>query len=165
MTVKSYRDGAIGALLDEYERAVDELKMLLKTIDASVYKMILDDKTDDPDCASIESIMNHVVRAGYGYANYIRRQFGDPFTERKQQYDVATPGAACHHLDEMMVYTIETLSNKADITFEEILRNIIETTWGQRYDMDQLMEHAVMHIHRHRRQIEKVLTKRAGVAP
>jgi len=31
--------------------------------------------------------------------------------------------------------------------------------WGQRYDVDQLMEHAIMHILRHRRQIERFLLR------
>jgi hypothetical protein len=33
----------------------------------------------------------------------------------------------------------------------------IHTRWGQVYDIDQLLEHAVMHIHRHRRQIQRFL--------
>ena len=31
----------------------------------------------------------------------------------------------------------------------------IVTQWGQVFDIDQMMEHAIVHILRHRRQIEK----------
>ncbi|MDB5225924.1 MAG: hypothetical protein JWN78_117 [Bacteroidota bacterium] len=156
---KNYRKGAVGALMDEYERAVEELKSLLNTIPLEEYSEIKDLDTIDPDCKSVQTIMNHVVRAGYGYCNYIRKQFGDPFTERKEFYDVETPQSACTHLDEMLVYTEETLQNKYDITFDDILKNIIKTNWGQHYDFDQLMEHAIVHILRHRRQIEKFMVK------
>ena len=80
---KRYREGGIGALMDEYERAVHELQRLLATIDSDLYVRILDTKTKDKDCQSIQTIMNHVVRAGFGYCNYIRKQFGDDFIERK----------------------------------------------------------------------------------
>jgi hypothetical protein len=29
------------------------------------------------------------------------------------------------------------------------------TSWGQLYDIEQLMEHAIVHVLRHRRQIEQ----------
>ena len=31
--------------------------------------------------------------------------------------------------------------------------------WGQRYDVEQLLEHAIVHVLRHRRQIERFLMK------
>src|SRR4051812_26917762 len=120
-----YREGAIGAILDEYERAIQELKSVIEDIDEHRFTAILDPDTSDPDCKSIQTIMNHVVRAGYGYANYIRQQFGDPFTERKENYQLYTADIACRELDRMFAYTVDTLENKMDITFEEILRNII----------------------------------------
>jgi len=33
------------------------------------------------------------------------------------------------------------------------------TPWGQLYDVEQLLEHAIVHILRHRRQIERFLLK------
>ena len=35
----------------------------------------------------------------------------------------------------------------------------ILTSWGQLYDIEQLFEHAIVHILRHRRQIERFLIK------
>ena len=32
----------------------------------------------------------------------------------------------------------------------------IKTSWGQLYDIEQLTEHAIVHILRHQRQIEKI---------
>ncbi len=154
-----YREGAIGAILDEYERALEEFKSVISGLGQSMFTAILDSKTTDEDCRSVQTITNHVVRAGYGYANYIRQQYNDPWVERKNNYDLYTPEIACRELDRMFAYTIDTLDNKMDITFEEIMKKIMITRWGQHYDLDQLMEHAIVHILRHRRQIQKLLSQ------
>jgi len=145
--------------MDEYERASEELKNLLKSIDQTNFKEIVDHETNDPDCKSIQTIINHVIGAGYGYANYIRNQFGDPLTERKKNYEANTPEAACKEIDLMLKYNIETLQNKWDMTDDDVMKNIMKVSWGPSYDLEQLLEHAIVHILRHRRQIEKFLIK------
>lgn len=154
MSSKTYRQGAVGALLDEYEKAAEELKESLKSVSQQDFVLIVDKETKDPECVSIQTIMQHVVSSGYAYAFYIRKQFGDPLTERKENYDLQTPEIACSELDKMLQYTEETLSNKSEITFDEVLNNIIKVTCGQSYDFEQMLEHAIVHILRHRRQIE-----------
>jgi uncharacterized damage-inducible protein DinB len=153
---KQYRQGPVGALLDEYERALNEYQHLLKSISNTDFIKVIDPITEDPDCRSVETITNHVVRAGYGYANYIRKQFNEPFIERRETYDVADSAKANLELDQMFAYTLYTMKNKYTLSFNEVISNIIETRWGQNYDFDQLLEHAIVHILRHRRQIEKL---------
>ena len=61
-------------------------------------------------------------------------------------------------LDLMFEYNEETVANIADEdleVFEEEKK--IKTRWGQHYDIEQLMEHAIVHILRHRRQIENFI--------
>lgn len=98
--------------IDEYERAADELKNALSGIDSHHFLAIVDPETSDPDCVSVERILNHVVNAGYGYANLIRKQFGDAFTEKIQAKPMQTAQDACLELDQMLHYTAETLENK-----------------------------------------------------
>lgn len=154
---KKYRVGAIGALMDEYEKASVELIALLLTIDIKSYQKIIDSKTKDKDCVSIQTIMNHVIRAAYGYSNLIRKEFGNEFQNRKTIYDVETPEKAISELYKALKYTEEGLNNKWNITYKEIRKHIIQTSWGQDFDIDQLLEHAIVHILRHRRQIENFL--------
>ena len=46
------------------------------------------------------------------------------------------------------------------VTLEELDNNKkILVAWGQLFDIDQLFEHAIVHILRHRRQIERFLLK------
>ena len=157
---KIFRKGPLGALMDEYERASEELKNVIKVIDQQDYLAIVDNQTQDPNCISIQAIMNHVVGSGYGDANYIRKQFSESWTELKVNYELNTPESACVELDNMLMYVADTLKNKWEMTFDDMVKNIIKTHWGQDYDIEQLLEHAIVHILRHRRQIEKFLIKR-----
>ncbi len=156
---KIYRKGFVGAMMDEYERAAKELLDVVKNIRQDDFVKIMDTETTDPNCISIHAIMNHVLKAGYGYANYIRKMFGDSFTERKDDYELHTPQKACDELNKMLAYTEESLAGKWYTVFEDLEINSIKTTWGQEYDFEQLFEHAIVHILRHRRQIEIFLDR------
>ncbi len=148
--------------MDEYERATNEYKQVIISLSEERYRQILDAVTEDEDCRSVESITNHVIRAGYGYANYIRKQFNQPLQSRKDVYDVPDPATAGIELEKMLAYTIETLEKLPDLSLEDILQNIIKTTWQQQYDFEQLVEHGIVHLLRHRRQIQKLLEKSAS---
>jgi uncharacterized damage-inducible protein DinB len=156
---KEYREGALGAIIDEYERVIDEMKNIILNIQQQDYITIVDNKTDEPDFRSIQTITNHVVRSGYGYANLIRRSFNEPWIEKKETYDIDTPQYACDELNNMLEYTVETLQNKWNLPDSVLLKEIIKTKAGQCYDMEQLLEHAIVHVLRHRRQIEKYLSR------
>ena len=73
---KIYRKGAVGALMDEYERAAAELSELVNRVSDDEFEIIRDQRTQDEACRSIQTVVNHVVRAGYGYAGEIRKSFG-----------------------------------------------------------------------------------------
>ena len=160
MTRQTFRPGPLGALMDEYERAAEDLKKVLNTIAPEDYTAIVDPETKDPDCVSMQTIMNHVVRSGYGYANYLRKEFGDAWTERKESYEVNTPASASAALDLMLAYSVATLQDKWHLTYDDLEHRIIKSSWGQQFDPEQLLEHAIVHILRHRRQIEKFIIKR-----
>lgn len=154
---KVFRTGAIGALLDEYEKALTELVSVLSNMSNTQFCEIADTKTSDPDCKSVQTVTNHVVRSGFGYANQIRKEFGIVWEERKDNYGLQTPEEAAHWLQEMFRYTTNSFTNLSDEMFEIPSQHLITTAWGQTFDPDQLMEHAIVHILRHRRQIEKFL--------
>lgn len=152
---KSYRNGAIGALMDEYERAVLELKTLVKEIPADKFVRIADPQTNDEDCRSVQTIMSHVIRAGYGYADYIRHLFS--ISSARPANPLLSQNEALKDLQSMVEYTIETLDGKWEMSDEVIVRTTIQSLWGVTYDLEQLLEHAIVHILRHRRQIEKLM--------
>lgn len=150
---KIYRKGGIGAVMDEYERASSELKNLVGKISESDYLKIVDQDTKDDDCRSVQTIVSHVTNSGYGYANYIRDWFSIPKSspERRMLSQKDFPA----EFDKMLVYTSETLQDKWEFSDDEIQKVKMIVRWGPQYDLEQLLEHAVVHILRHRRQIEK----------
>ena len=152
---KKYRKGAIGASMDEYERAADEYLSLVESVDEEEYTRIADTRTENEDCRSIQTITTHVIAAGYGYANYIREQFSMASTPVARR--LLTHLEVKEELIKMLDYTIETLDGKWEMTEDEVNKTIINTRWGVTYDIDQLLEHAIVHVLKHRRQIEKFL--------
>ena len=152
---KSYRNGAIGALMDEYERAASELARLVEQIPDDDFTLIVDSQTEDEDCRSVQTIMSHVVRAGYGYADYIREQLSIAST--RPQPKLLSRQESLEQLEAALRYTIETLEGRWEMSAEEISGIVINSRWGAVYDIEGLLEHAIVHLLRHRRQIEKFI--------
>ncbi|MFA7418914.1 MAG: hypothetical protein WCZ90_04440 [Melioribacteraceae bacterium] len=153
MISKHFRSGNIGALMDEYERASVDLRKLILPFSQEEFENILDDKTNDEDCRSIQTIMNHVVAAGYRYLNQI-----NVFLKQGQitpNFQVTSPLSAIKEFDKMLSLTSEAVKNNLVINYEEVEAARMETRWGL-YDIEMMFEHAIVHILRHRRQIEKL---------
>ena len=154
-SLENYRKGATGALLDEYERAVLELKTILQNISENEYARIADAETKNEDCRSIETIMNHVVCAGYSYAKYIKDALSlESSPVEARQIPHAKIG---EKLEKMIAHTAAIFEGERQITDEEMNEIFFETRWGVLYNIDQLFEHAIVHVLKHRRQIEKFL--------
>jgi uncharacterized damage-inducible protein DinB len=152
--MKAYRKGPIGALMDEYERASSDLKLVLRDVSADEFTEVIDPQTEDESCRSVQTIMTHIVRAGYGYADYIRAQLGIPPTSHPDgllSYESLTGD-----FDAMLDYTVRTLDGRWEMSENDIMGIAIDSRWGVRYDLEQLLEHAIVHILRHRRQIERL---------
>ncbi|HEY7162708.1 MAG TPA: DinB family protein [Acidobacteriota bacterium] len=152
---KLFRKGAIGALMDEYERAALELKMFIEKIPPAEFVRIIDKETSDEDCRSAQTIISHVVRAGYGYADYIRHLFS--ISSARPANQLLKQSESIKELESMIEYTVDTLDGKWEMPDDVIVRTTIQSLWGVTYDVEQLLEHAIVHILRHRRQIEKLM--------
>ena len=155
LSLKTHRKGAIGALMDEYERASVELKNLVGQILSSDFDKIIDHDTKDEDCRSVQTIVSHVINSGYGYANYIREWFSIPQNSPARR--LCQQDEFSYELNKMLVYTVETLQDKWELSDDEIMKVKIISRHGPTYDIEQMLEHAVVHILRHRRQIEKFI--------
>jgi uncharacterized damage-inducible protein DinB len=157
--LEDYRKGAIGALMDEYERAAIELKSIVENINEDDYTRIVDTQTKDEDCRSIQTMMNHVVHAGYGYANGIRRKFSIPHAPSGQERRQIPPSEIGDEIDKVLAYTIETLDGMWEMSYAEMDETVITRKENFSESIEQLLEHAIVHILRHRRQVDKFLLK------
>jgi len=157
---KTYRDnGAVGALLDEYEKALEELIELIARISEKELTYIVDAETKDPNCHSIQSILSHVVNAGHWYVFEIRQSRGDesPLYQMESSDSIAVYQKA---LRAMFEANVQLFNDHPNIPLESFKpTEKIRVRWGQHYDVEQLVEHAIVHILRHRRQIERFLIK------
>ena len=154
---RTLRKGGVGAMMDEYERAAADLVRVIEGIDDAAYDRMRDPGTADERCRSIRTVMHHVVRAGYGYATMIRNGLGTPTT--RPEFPEVSRMQCLDQLRDMLAYTAATLDGRWEMTDDEIVAIRMEASWNVTYDLEQLMEHAIVHILRHRRQIERFLTE------
>lgn len=148
--------GALGALLDEYEKALNEMIELVQRIPQSSFTTVLDTETSDPDCISFQSILFHVLRSGHGYIHYIASIFDEQYEYKVAQPLSTTETIAALHT--LLASTEEYIMSKSSIPFDNPLwEKTIITRWNALYNFEQVMEHAIVHILRHRRQIQKFL--------
>jgi pimeloyl-ACP methyl ester carboxylesterase len=146
--------GAFGALMDEYARAAEDF---CSTVEALPLDRFLElRESADPEMASLQSICAHVVGASYGYAIYIRIARGLPRRERPplEALTAATPAGVRPLLTVPVHLTEESVQGLvADDATLAGLR--FQVRWGPTYDPEMLLEHAIVHLLRHRRQITR----------
>jgi uncharacterized damage-inducible protein DinB len=156
---KTYRLGAIGALLDEYERSISDLRKVIESIPEIALTIIVDPDTNDENCRSVQTVLTHIVHSGYGYATSIHNLKGQPQTRPGKIFRL-TIREYQDDLTDMFKFTENIFGEFKDEELEQFDNALkIKTGWGQFYDVEQLTEHAIVHILRHRRQIEKFKIK------
>ena len=148
------RKGTVGALLNAYQKVIAELQEVITNIDDRKLAAIADAETADVRCTSIQTILTHVVAAGYSHANYIRQAAGaDPDPHSDIVYTTARD--YCRELDDVFSFISDTFKSIEDGDLEEFDNDKkVLTNWGQRYDIEQMAEHAIVHFIKHIRQIK-----------
>jgi len=150
--------GAMGALMDEYARAAELLCAYVETIDQATFEA--ERESADPWTVSPRAICAHVRRAAHGYANDIRKARGLPHEPRGPNLPggelvVDAPAALRPALVEALRYTEGALEGLYDAGEEEVAAIMFAVPWGPTFDPDMLLEHAIVHLLRHRRQLER----------
>ena len=147
--------------MDEYERASADLIRLLKGCSGTDFLRVYDPNTPDPDCRSVATIMHHVIRSGYGYANRVRERYSMQTPAQPALDPPASAPIAIAALNAMLVDSAALLAELKDVSETDVVAKTMTTPWGQTYDLEQLMEHAIVHVLRHRRQCERFLQQPA----
>jgi uncharacterized damage-inducible protein DinB len=155
----SKSQNAVNVILLEYEKVIRELQNTIEDISQSDLKIIVDKETKNKDCKSIQTILTHIIGAGYSYCVYIENSRGID-SKRPERINRTNVIDYKKDLDDVIKYTQKTFSNIYDSELEVYDNDKkILTSWGQYYDIEQIVEHAIVHILRHRRQIEKFKTQ------
>jgi uncharacterized damage-inducible protein DinB len=150
---------AVEALLSEYRNVVIALQKVIANVSYANLTTVVDSTTNDANCQSIQTILTHVVSSGYSYAGYIRK-LKKITDNRPGKVSKMSAAEYLTDLEDLITYTVATFETITDNELEEFDEDKkIKTSWGQVYDIEQMMEHAVVHVLRHRRQIEKFKKK------
>ena len=147
--------GAFGALLDETARAAEDFCRVVERFDAA--RFVAERPGADPNTVSPRAICVHVCGAAHRYADYVRKAMGRPYVERFEldPARIAAPADVRGVLAEMLQYTEETFEGEWAMTEERCRALEFTVRWGPRYDPEMILEHAVCHLLRHRRQLER----------
>lgn len=149
------RPGPFGALMDEYARAAAEFCRVVATFDITRFKSVR--ASNDPDTASPHAVCAHVCGAAHRYAHDIRQARGVDFVERFELNPtlLTTKSDVRPLLAEAVLLMEQTVEPLLHLTDEEIQALAFRVRWGPLYDPEMLLEHAVCHLLRHRRQLER----------
>ncbi|WP_397363088.1 DinB family protein [Olleya sp. R77988] len=144
------------AILVEYRSAMLPLKKILSNLSESDFAETRDFNTKDPDCKSIATVVNHCIHSGYLYASYLDSITEDStWVEYKKTNN--NPITAIDELDKMVDYTEGILQKISHLTNKELSQFQLKARWGVTFNVEQILEHAIVHILRHRLQIENFL--------
>ena len=149
------RPGPFGALMDEYARAAEDFCRVVESFEPT--RFAAPRASNNPNTTSARAISAHVCSAAHRYAHYIRKARGVDFVEQYalDESRLGSPQDVRGLLAEGMVFTEATVEPLLNATDEQIQALSFAVRWGPRYDPEMLLEHAVCHLLRHRRQLER----------
>lgn len=112
-------------------------------------------ETTDPSYKSPEHLGGHVLRAARGYLTWIGDCVKRPVTDLDSEADlvrIARRGRG--FVDEVLAAWRRHLVALEDTELAPIT---YRSRWGEDYNIEQMLEHAVVHPMRHRIQLERLM--------
>jgi hypothetical protein len=141
--------------MDEYARAAEDFCRVVESFDPA--RFVAERASNNPNTVSPHAICAHACGAAHRYAHYIRKARGVDFVERYEQDPsrIGSPQDVRGLLAEGIRFTEDTVEPLLRATEQEIQGLSFTVRWGARYDPEMILEHAVCHLLRHRRQLER----------
>ena len=147
--------GMFGALMDEYARAAEDFCRTVESFDAA--RFAAERPSSSENTVSPRSIALHVYTCARRYSDYVRRARGLAHDERftPEPATVAGPADVRGWLAEALRYTEGGHAGLEDAGEEAVMAIRFPVRWGPTYDPEMILEHAIVHLLRHRRQLER----------
>lgn len=147
---------AVNALIEEWDRSRRELVDLIPRIRTGELE-----GGDPLDETRARGILIHVLRAGYGYATWIREVLGLPKLERTgDPKSLAGREAFQRAFEQLHDYFVRALEPLTDAQLGGPAPGQppahFRSRWGEDYGIEQMLEHAICHNLRHRRQLTRM---------
>ncbi len=148
----NYRYGGARALVMLHEQQLTKFLATWKT--AHVAGVVIP-ATDDPNYASLESVLWHVLACAGSYMSWMCKvlELPDPEIRPAPEVEVIADQA-----DDYLSHLIERwLTPLAEVSEDSFYHPEYTSAWNVAYCIDAMLEHAVMHPLRHRFQLEQWL--------
>ena len=141
--------------MDEYARAAEEFCRVAESF--SDERFVAERPSDDSDCVSIRAICGHACGAAWGYANYLRHaqeiEMTSPPVPPGER--IRGPADVRATLADATPYTETSIAPLLRLEDERVEAMEWRVRWGPLYNPESMLEHAIVHLLRHRRQIER----------
>ncbi len=113
--------------------------------------------TEDPDYASLATLLTHVFRASRGYMTWLCEKLGlpDPGIDAAPAPDVVEREAD-RYIEHLLERWRRPLAGVEPGRFAEIYTS----RWGENLSCEAMLEHALAHPARHRFQLEELMEER-----
>lgn len=149
------RSGAFGALMDEYARAAEDFCRVVESVPPPRFGE--ERASEDPDAVSIRAICAHAIRSAFRYADYVNIARGAPATEPFEfaPERLASPADVRDHIRDALRHTEDVLEGLYDAPPAVAEAITFKVRWGPTYDPEMILEHGIVHLLRHRRQVER----------
>jgi len=146
--------GGFGALMDEFARAAEDFCRTLENLPPGALDW--EQPSDDPDTKTLRTLCAHVIGAARRHTNYIRQARGLPVDEtRPDPALLVTPSDVRARLADALRYAEGALDGLYHADGETVMAIRFQARWGPTYDPEMMLEHAIVHVLRHRRQMER----------
>ena len=151
----TYRSRAVRALVLLHDEHLRRFLVVWKQAGAVPVTL---PQTDDPDYASLDTLLHHVLRAARGYMTWMCEVLELPDPEIRVAPDAT---ALSGEADSYMEHVLEKWRTPLqDIGDDRLETPEYPSRWQTRYCIDAMLEHAVMHPIRHAFQLEELMRMR-----
>jgi uncharacterized damage-inducible protein DinB len=150
-----FRSNAVRNLVELHEIEINRFYEVWEAFRASGTPL---PETSDPSYKSANHLGGHVFRAARNYLTWIGECVKRPVTDLDPDTDlvhIARKGRP--FVDEVLAAWRRHLSMLED---SELAPTTYKSRWGEDYNIEQMLEHAVVHSMRHRIQLERLVALR-----
>ena len=147
--------GPVGAMMDEYALAAEAFCRAVEGFDPDGF---VDPRPGgEPGAPTVRGISVHVCGAARGYANYLRDAQGSEMQspEASPAERVRVPADVRPVLAEELRFTEASVEPLRSLPEDEMMAIEFRARWGPLYNPESMLEHAICHLLRHRRQLER----------
>jgi len=148
-----FKSNAVRSCVELHETELKRFYEVWETFRASGTPL---PQTDDPSYESAEHLGGHVLRAARGYLTWIGEFVNRPVADVDLDADAASIARKGRvFVDEVLAAWRRHLALVEDRELAPVTR---KSRWGEDYNIEQMLEHAVVHPMRHRIQLERLVS-------